>query len=137
MNGIFWNEKIPRLFEAEHLQEKDFHITTIADITDDKEGSVPCNLGDSTIEDPVYGIDKTTLKKTAPYIHTSVDIMAVGNLPNELPREASAHFGDQLLKYILPDLISGGSAVIERATMVREGKITPPFEYLEDYALDI
>jgi hypothetical protein len=98
---------------------------------------VPCNLGDSTIADPVYGIDKKTLEKTAPYQPESVDIMAVGNLPNELPREASEHFGSQLLKYIFEDLISSGSAIIERATMVQNGNITPRFEYLTDYAAGI
>lgn len=134
INGIYWDEKIPKLFECDNLSEKDFRIQTIADITDDKHGSVPCNLGDSTIDNPVYGIDKITHKKTAPYRPGSVDIMAVGNLPNELPREASENFGNQLLKYIIEDLIAGGSPVIERATMVKKGKITTRFEYLTDYA---
>lgn len=134
INGIYWDENIPPLFECEHLSERDFRIQTIADITDDRHGSVPCNLGDSTIEFPVYGVDKKTCKKTAPYLPGSVDVMAVGNLPNELPREASEHFGDQLLKYIFKDLIGGGSPVIERASMVKDGKITPRFEYLTEYA---
>ena len=134
INGIYWDEKIPRLFECDDLSNADFRIQTIADITDDRHGSVPCNLGDSTIDDPVYGIDKITHNKTAPYLPTSVDIMAVGNLPNEMPREASEHFGHQLLKYVFEDLISGGSPVIERATMVKNGNITPRFEYLTDYA---
>ena len=134
INGIYWDEKIPKLFECENLSETDFKIQTIADITDDKHGSVPCNLGDSTIDDPVYGIDKITYKRTDPYLPGSVDVMAVGNLPNELPREASEHFGNQLLKYIFEDLISGGSPVIDRATMVKNGKITSCFEYLTDYA---
>ena len=60
--------------------------------------------------------------------------MAVGNLPNELPREASEHFGNQLLKYIFEDLVTSSSPVIERATMVKAGKLTPRFEYLTDYA---
>jgi saccharopine dehydrogenase (NAD+, L-lysine forming) len=134
INGIYWDENIPKLFECENLSEKEFRIQTIADITDDKHGSVPCNLGDSTIDNPVYGIDKITHVKTAPYLPGSVDVMAVGNLPNELPREASEHFGNQLLKYIFEDLITGGSPVIERATMVKSGKLTPRFEYLTDYA---
>ena len=96
---------------------------------------MPCNLGDSTIEFPVYGVDKRTHKKTAPYLPGSVDVMAVGNLPNELPREASEHFGNQLLNYIFEDLITGGSPVIERATMVKKGKITRRFEYLTEYAV--
>ena len=76
----------------------------------------------------------TTLKKTAPYIDNSIDIMAVGNLPNELPRDASRYFGEQLIKYVLEDLINNGSAIIERATMAKDGKLTEQYEYLEDYA---
>lgn len=137
INGIYWDEKIPRLFACDDLSADIFRIQTIADITDDRHGSVPCNLGDSTIENPVYGIDKKTLAKTAPYLSTSVDIMAVGNLPNELPREASEHFGHQLLKSVFEDLIAGGSPVIDRATMVKKGNITPRFEYLTDYAAGV
>ncbi len=134
MNGIYWDDKMPRLFELNHLAENDFAIQTIADITDDKNGSVPCNLGDTPIEDPVYGVDKKVFTKTAPYLESSVDMMAVGNLPNELPRDASRYFGEQLLKYILGDLISNGSNVIDRATMVKNGRITENYTYLNDYA---
>ena len=134
MNGIYWDKNIPRLFENEALKEPSFRIQTIADITDDMNGSVPCNLGDSTIEDPVYGIDKLTLQKTAPYLPGSVDIMAVGNLPNELPRDASRYFGEQLIKHVLKDLIDGNSQIIERATIVKEGKLTEHFNYMHDYA---
>ena len=60
--------------------------------------------------------------------------MAVGNLPNELPRDASKYFGEQLIKYILEDLFKGQSAILERATIVNKGKLTPRFDYLRDYA---
>jgi saccharopine dehydrogenase (NAD+, L-lysine-forming) len=134
MNGIYWDKHTPRLFEWEHLTEKDFAIKTIADITDDKQGSVPCNLGDVTMEELVYGVDKNTKQKTAPYLPNSVDMMAVGNLPNELPRDASRYFGEQLIKYVLEDLINGNSKIINRATIVHEGKLTAHFNYLMDYA---
>jgi alanine dehydrogenase len=134
MNGVYWDKNVPRLFEKDDVKNETFIIQTIADITDDINGSIPINLGDQTIEDPVYGIEKTSLQKTAPYLPGSIDIMAVGNLPNELPRDASRYFGEQLIKYVLEDLIKGGSAVIDRATMVRKGELTTPFEYLKDYA---
>ena len=60
--------------------------------------------------------------------------MAVGNLPNELPRDASRYFGEQLIKYVLEDLFKEGSSVIERATIVRDGRITAGYKYLEGYA---
>lgn len=134
MNGIYWDKNIPRLFEAKDVQSEDFIIRTIADITDDKDGSVPINLGDQTIEDPVYGVDRVTLQKTKPYLGTSIDIMAVGNLPNELPRDASRYFGEQLIKHVLEDLVNGNhSPVIERATMIRSGQLTEGYGYLREY----
>jgi len=60
--------------------------------------------------------------------------MAVGNLPNELPRDASRYFGEQLIKYVLDDLLKGGSPIIERATITKQGKLTKHFEYLKEYA---
>jgi alanine dehydrogenase len=134
MNGIYWDTNVPRLFAIKSVSEPHFRIQVIADITDDSNGSVPINLGDQSIESPVYGVDRQSFQKTPPYVHTSVDVMAVGNLPNELPRDASQYFGEQLLKYILPDLLAGGSPIIERATMVKEGKLTDRYAYLKNYA---
>ena len=134
MNGVYWDPSVPRLFAREHISKNSFRIQTIADITDDKQGSIPCNIGDGTIDDPVYGVDRNSVEKTKPYLPGSVDIMAVGNLPNELPRDASRYFGEQLIKHILGDLLSNGSPVIERATMVKNGKLTQHFSYLNDYA---
>lgn len=134
INGIYWERNIPRLFEMEELRRPDFRIQTIADITDDLNGSVPCNLGDSTIDDPVYGVDKNSFEKTAPYIPGSVDIMAVGNLPNELARDASRYFGEQLIKHVLDDIRKGGSALVNHATMINEGQLNEPYLYMKTYA---
>ena len=134
MNGVYWDVNVPRLFDSARVSDPDFRIRVIADVTDDTHGSVPINLGDQSIEDPVYGVDRLSLQKTPPYQKNSVDIMAVGNLPNELPRDASKYFGEQLIKYILSDLLTNSSRVIEEATIVKKGKLTKRFEYLRDYA---
>jgi hypothetical protein len=134
LNGVYWEKNSPRLFEKENVTEENFIIQTITDITDDMNGSVPINLGDQTIEEPVYGVDKKTLTKTAPYLPGSIDVLAVGNLPNELPGDASRYFGEQLIKYVLDDLIKGGSEIIEKATITKKGHLTRHFEYLKDYA---
>ncbi len=137
LNGIYWDSDVPRLFEMEDISKENFRIKTIADVTDDENGSVPCNLGDSTIADPVYGVDKTTKLKTLPYLTNSVDVMAVGNLPNELPGDASNYFGEQLMKHILPSLISNeeNNTMITNATILEKGKLTQAFNYMSDYAL--
>jgi saccharopine dehydrogenase (NAD+, L-lysine forming) len=134
MNGIYWDKNVPRLFEKTDVASENFLIRTIADITDDTNGSVPINLGDQSMEDPVYGVDRDSLQKTAPYLADSIDVMAVGNLPNELPRDASRYFGEQLIKHVLEDIVGNGSEIIERATITNGGRLTKYFEYLRDYA---
>ncbi|HEX7905127.1 MAG TPA: NAD(P)-dependent oxidoreductase [Chitinophagaceae bacterium] len=134
LNGIYWDKQVPRLFELSDVSSENFIIQTIADITDDANGSVPINLGDQTIEDPIYGVDKNTMQKTAPYLQNSIDVMAVGNLPNELPRDASRYFGEQLIKHVLEDIVENGSAIISRATIAENGSLTKEFEYLREYA---
>ncbi|MGN6342678.1 MAG: NAD(P)-dependent oxidoreductase [Ginsengibacter sp.] len=134
LNGVYWYDKVPRLFEVEDMRKSNFRIQTIADISDDKFGSIPCNLGENTMEDPVYGVSKITGQRTAPYLEGSVDVMAVGNLPNELPRDASRYFGEQLIKFILDDLVAGGSKIIEEATITDAGKLTANFFYMKNYA---
>ena len=119
------------------MQHLAFRLPVISDINCDEDCSVPCNVGSTTIADPTYGFDKNTLTKTAPFQNNehTVDVMAVDNLPNELPRDASKYFGGFLQTYVLPDLISNTrSGVIERATICEEGKLTSYYEYLSDYA---
>ena len=60
--------------------------------------------------------------------------MAVGNLPNELPRDASRFFGEQLIKYVLPDLIEEGNPIIQKATLLKAGALTEHYTYLQEYA---
>lgn len=136
MNGIYWDEHIARLFEKKDIQRKDWRISVIADITCDVDGSVPINLGASTIAEPVYGINRSNFEKTVPYQHTmdTIDVMAVDNLPNELPKDASHYFGAHFEKYVLKELLEGESDIIRRATICENGRLTPEYEYLADYA---
>jgi len=134
MNGVYWDKNIPPLFTLDDFRSPGFRIQTIADITNDTAGSIPVNIGDSSIEHPIYGVDKLTLQRTDPYLPGSVDIMAVGNLPNELPRDASRYFGEQLIKFVLEDLWKDGSPIIERATILNKGTLTNDYQYLREYA---
>lgn len=133
LNGVYWQKGVPQLFSMKDMRNKNFRIQTISDVSDDKFGSVPCNLGDVSIEEMVYGVDKQTGERTAPYLNSSVDVIAVGNLPNELPKDASKYFGEQLIKYIVDDLGSG-SEILRKATIAGEGKLMPAFDYMKAYA---
>ncbi len=134
MNGIYWDKSIEPLFTWDDLTKDNFRIQVIADITDDQNGSIPCNIEDATIEEPVYGVNRYNRQKTAPYEADSVTMMCVSNLPNELPRDASQFFGDQLMKYVFDELMKGDTTMIERATITREGALTERYAYMEDYA---
>jgi hypothetical protein len=96
--------------------------------------SVPATIRPTHIDDPVFGFDPKTGLETAPYQPGSIDVMAIDNLPSELPRDASVFFGEQLMIFILPELIRASqSDVLRRATITDQGVLTPAFEYLSDY----
>ncbi len=136
INGIFYDPKSPKFFSAAEVQNPDFNIRVIADITCDimPDSSVPCTIRPSKIADPVYGFSRSTGQETAPFMPDSIDIMAIDNLPSELPRDASAFFGRQLLDKILPELLLGRqSPAIRRGMITESGHLTEEFSYLSGY----
>jgi len=136
LNGVYWDKNIAPFFTVEEINQPDFKIQVIADITCDVKGSIPINLEATTIENPTYGIDRATGLACAPFLESTIDVMAVDNLPNELPRDASDFFGVQFTKMILPELLLPQSDILERATIANNGVLTPLFSYLEDYVAD-
>ncbi len=133
LNGVYWQKGIAPFFTLNDMRKADFNLQVIADITCDVNGSIPCNIGATSITNPTYGFDPKTFEKTKPFQHGMVDVMAVDNLPNELPRDASDFFGVQFTKNVLPELIKSESEIIERATITIQGSLTNHFNYLTDY----
>lgn len=133
--GAFWNPKAPVLFTKEDMLSKDFKIKVIADITCDIDGSVPSTKRASTIAEPLYDYDAATDSvQQALSNNKFVTVMAIDNLPCELPRSASEEFGRDLMDRILGPLLQGDAThIIERGTIAANGRLTPHFEYLRDY----
>ncbi|HOX82027.1 MAG TPA: NAD(P)-dependent oxidoreductase [Chryseolinea sp.] len=133
--GAYWNPKAPVLFTREEMQSPDFKIKIIADITCDIEGSIPSTKRASSIADPIYDYDPVTDSVQLALDNPKcVTVMAVDNLPCELPRSASEEFGRDLIDRILPCLfIDDPEKIIERGTIASNGKLTSHFEYLSDY----
>ena len=130
----FWDPKSPALMTKKDMQADDFKISVIADVTCDIKGSIPSTIRPSTIEDPIYGYDPFTGKETTPFKKGSVTVMAVDNLPCELPRDASADFSKKLVEKILPSLLKEDNQnIINRATITKAGKLTEKYSYLKDY----
>jgi len=134
INGMYWEDSMPPLFTVKDTQLPHFNIQVIADITCDVEGSVPITLEATDIFNPTFGWSKTQQKKVEPYGEDTIDIMAVTNLPTELPKNASEEFGSLLLEHIFPLIIHGDkSAILDRATIASNGKLTSNFSYLKNF----
>jgi len=136
MNGIFYDPKAPPFFTKEEMAQADFQIQVIADISCDivPHSSIPATIRPSKIAEPVYGFDPGTGRETLPFQNSSIDIMAIDNLPSELPRDASNFFGKQLIDNVLSEILHASeSAVICRGTIAENGQLTPAFQYLSDF----
>lgn len=135
INAIYWDPNAPTYFAWEDMQQSDFRIKVIADITCDisPEASVPSTIRPSTIADPIFGVDVHSKSEVAKFSPNGIDVMAVDNLPNELPRDASESFGNQFLEFVLPELMQADSAFIHRASIAKNGDLTENYEYLRDY----
>lgn len=131
----YWDPKAPRMFEKSHIQSPDFHLSVIADVTCDVDGSVPTTLRASSIAHPFYGYNIKTGEEDLPFKQDSICVMAVDNLPCELPRNASDDFGKDLTERVLPYIFTEDKdKVIKRATICKDGRLTRYYEYLGDYA---
>ncbi|MCF8318675.1 MAG: NAD(P)-dependent oxidoreductase [Haliscomenobacter sp.] len=138
INGIYWNFGAPEFFTKEEMMKDTFRIKVIADLTCDiaPVSSVPSTLRASSIEEPIYSYIPETNRESYPTDEKGVDVMAIDNLPNELPRDASLAFGEKFILGVLPDLLIGNTPKIEKATIARKGSLMPSFSYLEDYIKD-
>jgi len=131
----FWDPRSPELLSREDLQDPELPIRVIADISCDIDGPIASTIRPSTIADPFYGYDPASGKEAEePFRNDVITVMAVDNLPGELPRDASRDFGEALLKNVLPPLLGDDrEGIVHRATITRNGELTEPFSYLEDY----
>ena len=135
ITGHYWDPRSPVFFSKEDMKNPDFKISVIADISCDVNGPVPSTIRATTIADPFYGYNPhLDIEEPAFTRPANITVMSIDNLPGELPRDASADFGKQLMENTLHDLLSGiDSPVIRRATILTEGKLTEAFNYLGDY----
>lgn len=135
ITGHFYGNGAPYLFTKEDAKRPDFKINLVADISCDVDGPVACTLRASTIANPFYGYDPKTESETAFDAPGAITVMAVDNLPCELPKDASGGFGDMFLENVIPAFFNGDKdGILHRAQITtKEGKLTPRFAYLQDY----
>ena len=132
--GHFFGDGSPYLFTREDAKNRHFNIRLVADISCDIDGPVASTLRASTIADPIYGYDPETSAEVAYTTPNAITVMAVDNLPCELPKDASDGFGDLFLSHVIPAFFNGDKdGILARAAMTNAQQLTPRYEYLQGY----
>ena len=131
ITGHYWEPKFPKLFYPNQINEFK-NLKIIGDITCDINGGVPTTIRSTTIAKPYYSIDINSMKEID-LGNKGIAVMAVDNLPSELPQEASEEFGSSIISEILPYLIDKDDGRINRATTASNGKFFEKFAYLNDF----
>ena len=132
--GHFYGDGAPYLFTREDAKSTDFKIQVVADISCDVDGPVASTIRASSIEEPVYGYDPAAEKEVDFHQQGAIGVMAVDNLPAELPRDASKGFAEAFVKHVIPAFFNDDKdGILDRARMTRAGKLTADYSYLQDY----
>lgn len=130
----YWDNKAPFIFTRDDAKNPEFKIKLVADVSCDIDGPVASTLRPSTIAAPFYGYNPQAESEVPFGTSNSIGVMAVDNLPCELPRDASVDFGHALLENVLPHFFNGDEdGVLARATETNHGALTAKFAYLESY----
>ena len=134
ITGHFHANEAPVILTREMLQSKDCKIKVVADVSCDVNGPIACTLRSSTIAEPLYGYLPSEDKEVDVFHPAAIVVMAVDNLPCELPKDASEGFGEMFMEHVIPAFFNGDKdGILQRAKITENGKLTPRFSYLQDY----
>ena len=132
--GHYHNPKAPKLITLDDIKNPDFNVQVIADISCDIDGPIASTIRPSTIENPTYGFHKEKLVECDFLDENALAVMAVDNLPCELPRDSSEMFGEMFLKYVIPSFFNNDQEnILMNSKITSEGSLTDRFAYLSDY----
>ena len=130
----YWDNRSPFIFSRGDVKNPDWNISLVADVSCDIDGPVATTLRPSTIANPFYGYDAQSEEEVDFYKEDCIGVMAVDNLPCELPKDASVSFGEMFIAHVLEPLLGNDPEdIIYRASETKDGKLTPHFAYLQDY----
>ena len=131
--GHYYSTGSPYLFTRQDAKSSDFNLKVIGDISCDINGPVASTIRSSSIENPIYGYNVETEEEDDFLKNDVIAVMAVDNLPCELPKDSSKYFGNKIIEHILPLFTHDENLVLERATICQDGDLTNNFEYLRDF----
>lgn len=134
MAGHFYGNGAPVILTREMLNSKDNKIKIVADISCDVDGPIASTIKASTIAEPLYGYLPSEHKEVEIFHPAAIVVMAVDNLPCELPKDASEGFGEMFMEHVIPAFFNGDKdGILQRAKITEKGKLTKRFEYLQPF----
>ncbi len=131
ISAHYWDPSSPKIFENEDLKNLQ-NLKIVGDITCDINGSVPTTIRSTTIEEPNYWIERYNLKEIDEN-NDGIAVMAVDNLPSELPRDSSTEFSEGIINEVLPFLLKEDDGRILNGTITTDGSFLEKYNYLNDY----
>lgn len=131
----FWNPHSPQFITQDIAKAPDFKMKVIADVSCDIKQPIAPTIRASTIAQPFYDYNPQTAKEEPAFSNdANITVMAIDNLPGELPRDASEDFSNTLIDKVFEHLITNDrTEIIKRATITKNGKLTENFKYLADW----
>lgn len=146
MNCIYWDERYPRLVTKKHIKEfhskKELNLQVIGDISVDINGGIEATAKVTTPDYPSYVYQPQEDTITDDISKDGIAIMAVDNLPCELPKDSSKEFSTALYPFI-PAIVKADysrsfkdlqlPSEIKNAVILHKGCLTPSFEYINNY----
>ncbi|MFW9986586.1 MAG: hypothetical protein ACFFDJ_08495 [Candidatus Odinarchaeota archaeon] len=148
MNCIYWTDKYPRMVTKTELKQLwdqtrgKPRLKIVGDISCDIEGAIEFTIDCTKPDKPTFVYDPIREEMQLGIKGPGVVVMAVDNLPTELPREASTSFSETLRQFI-PTIVKADYSVpfeeldlppeVKKAVIVYQGKLTPEYEYLKKY----
>lgn len=148
MNCIFWNVQYPRLLTKEFLKssvlkKESLRLRVIGDISADVNGAIEFTEKTTSPDAPVFVYNPVTDSIIDGFKGDGVVVMAVDNLPCELPRESSEWFSETLLRFV-PSIMKADFTVsdfdalalppeIKNAVILYQGKLTPAYRYINKF----
>ena len=136
ISAHFWGPDAPVYLTEADLKRSDLRIRMIGDVTCDIKGSIMSTVRPATHDAPFYDYNPFTGKDEPAFSsNETITVMAVDTCPNALAVDTSEYFGRMLIQHVFDPLLKGeNSPVISRATIVKNGELTPKFAYLEGFA---
>ena len=140
----YWDSRYPRMITKEMInrlsRKKNFRLEFIGDISCDINGSIELTYKTTTQDNPVFTYDPKGKRFVDGYRQDGLTVLAVDNLPAELPKDSSEHFSSLVRDYVYQIAAHGVKDItkhnaipkeIRQAVIAQSGRLTPEFRYLK------